>query len=147
METRTTHEELAKDTQSTKLVSLVTQNSISGISIQKNAKNTQIASRKVDKQTKNLLSYLFTGTRGGDNRIKIMLLLTEKPLNINQLSKELDLDYKAIRFHMEVLERNNMVSHAGEKYGIMYFLSTFLEYNIDAFNEIVSEFHRHSKLI
>jgi predicted transcriptional regulator len=147
MKTRIMHEELIRDTQPTKLPNLVTQNSISSIPTYKNEKNTQIMSRKVDKQTKNLLSYLFTGTRGGYNRIKIMLLLAEKPLNINQLSKELNLDYKAIRFHMEVLERNNVVSHGGEKYGIMYFLSTFLEHNIDAFNEIVLEFHRHSKLV
>lgn len=148
MKITTTYEELSEDMQSTKLVNQIMQNSIStSISMPENTKNTQIIRRKVDKQTKSLLSYLFTGTRGGDNRIKIMLLLTEKPLNINQLSKELGLDYKAIKFHMEILEKNNMIEHTREKYGVMYFLSTFLEYNIDTFNEIVAEFQRHSKLI
>jgi predicted transcriptional regulator len=145
MEITTTYEELSEDIQSAKVTNQIMQKSIStSVPMPENTKNTQIVRRKVDKQTKSLLSYLFTGTRGGDNRIKIMLLLTEKPANINQLSKELGLDYKAIKFHMEVLEKNNMIEHTGEKYGIMYFLSTFLEYNIDAFNEIVTEFQRHS---
>ncbi len=148
MKIRTTYEKLPEDPQSTKLMNHIIQNSIStNVSMPENMKNTQIMRRQVDKQTKSLLSYLFTGTRGGDNRIKIMVLLTEKPLNINQLSKELGLDYKAIKFHIEVLEKNNMVEHTGEKYGVAYFLSTFLEYNIDAFNEIVAEFYRHSKSI
>jgi hypothetical protein len=35
-----------------------------------------------------------------------------------------------------VLERNNMVIKAGEKYGVLYFISNYLEANIEAFNEI-----------
>ncbi|MGI0065306.1 MAG: ArsR/SmtB family transcription factor [Nitrosotalea sp.] len=148
MKNRTTYEELSQDVQSTKLGNQIIQNSIStSVSTPENTKNTQVTRRKIDRQTKSLLSYLFTGTRGGNNRIKIMLHLAERPLNINQLSNELGLDYKAIKFHIEILEKNNVVAHAGEKYGVVYFLSTFLEYNIDTFNEIVAEFRRHSKLI
>ncbi len=94
--------------------------------------------RKSDSQTRRLLSYLFTGTRGGVNRLRIILLLSEKPLNAHQISKELQLDYNAIQFHMDVLEKNNLVSKTGQHYGMMFSLSSFLEYNIDAFNEIVS---------
>jgi DNA-binding transcriptional ArsR family regulator len=96
----------------------------------------------VDPNTKRLLSFLFTGTRGGNNRLRIMLLLAEKPLNTHQIAKELELDYKAIKFHLGVLEKNNMVSRAGERYGTIFILSTFLEYNIDAFNEIISKLYK-----
>jgi polyhydroxyalkanoate synthesis regulator protein len=43
---------------------------------------------------------------------------------------------------MEVLEKNNLVSRAGERYGALFFLSTFLEHNIEAFNEIVEKLYR-----
>lgn len=98
--------------------------------------------RKIDPNTKRLLSYLFTGTRGGTNRLRILLLLAKRPLNTHQIAKELDLDYKAIQFHIEVLEKNNMISKAGQRYGALYFLSTFLEHNIEAFNEIVEKLYK-----
>src|SRR5256885_522825 len=66
----------------------------------------EVSKHRVDPQTKRLLSFLFTGTRGGNNRLRIMLLLAEMPLNTHQIAKELGLDYKAIQFHLEVLEKN-----------------------------------------
>lgn len=106
-----------------------------------NKTSNDMYNRKSDSQTRRLLSYLFTGTRGGANRLRIILLLSDKPLNAHQISKELNLDYNAIQFHMDVLEKNNLVSKTGQHYGTMFFLSTFLEYNINAFNEIVSKFY------
>ena len=50
-----------------------------------------------DPNAKRLLWYLFAGSKGGNNRIKIVGLLKERPYNINQLSEALGLDYKAIR--------------------------------------------------
>ncbi len=97
---------------------------------------------RIDQQTRRLLSYLFTGTRGGANRLRIILLLTERPRNANQIAKELGLDYNAIEFHVGVLEKNNMISRQGERYGILFFLSTFLEHNIEAFNEIVEKLNQ-----
>ena len=89
-----------------------------------------------DPDTKRLLWFVFTGTRGGVNRLKIISKLKEKPLNINQLAKEFGLDYKAIQHHIKVLEKNNLITKMGEKYGIMYFISTFLEVNMETFDEI-----------
>jgi len=89
-----------------------------------------------DPDTKRLLWFVFTGTRGGVNRLKIISKLKEKPLNINQLAKEFGLDYKAIQHHIKVLEKNNLITKMGEKYGIMYFISTFLEVNMEIFDEI-----------
>lgn len=97
------------------------------------------AKGRVDLQTKRLLSYLFTGTKGGTNRIRILLLLAERPLNAHQLAKELGLDYKAIQHHIGVLEKNNMITRFGERYGAIFMLSNFLEFNIEAFNEIIAK--------
>ena len=82
---------------------------------------------------------LFAGSKGGENRVKIINLLQETPLNINRMAEVLNLDYKAVQHHMDVLEKNNLVSHMGEKYGIMYFVSNYLESNIDTYKEIVSK--------
>jgi DNA-binding transcriptional ArsR family regulator len=90
----------------------------------------------LDSNAKRLLWYLFAGSRGGNNRIKIIDLLKERPYNMNQLAEALGLDYKAIQHHIVVLEKNNLVSKIGEKYGVVYFISNYLEVNIDAFNEV-----------
>jgi DNA-binding transcriptional ArsR family regulator len=92
-----------------------------------------------DPNAKRLLWFLFAGSRGGDNRMKIIDLLKERPYNINQLSESLGLDYKAIQHHILVLQKNNMITKMGEKYGVLYFISNYLEANIEAFNEIKSK--------
>ncbi|HZA06909.1 MAG TPA: winged helix-turn-helix domain-containing protein [Nitrososphaeraceae archaeon] len=93
----------------------------------------------LDPNAKRLLWYLFAGSKGGHNRIKIIDLLKEHPYNINQLAEVLGLDYKAVQHHITVLEKNNLVGKMGEKYGILYFISNYLEVNIEAFNEIKSK--------
>ncbi len=98
--------------------------------------------RKPDRETRKLLFYLFTSTRGGLTRLRIIMMLLEKPLNTHQLSQELHLDYKAVQHHMKVLEKNNMVSKIGEKYGAVYHLSNFLEINISALDEAIDKLDR-----
>lgn len=98
--------------------------------------------RKPDKETRKLLFYLFTSTRGGFTRLRIIMLLLERPLNTHQLSQELDLDYKAVQHHMKVLEKNNMISKIGDKYGAIYHLSNFLEFNIRALDEAIDKLDR-----
>ena len=98
--------------------------------------------RKPDKQTRKLLLYLFTSTRGGLTRLRIIMNLLEQPYNTHQLSQELELDYKAVQHHMKVLEKNNMVSKIGEKYGAIFHLSNFLEINITALDEAIDKLDR-----
>jgi DNA-binding transcriptional ArsR family regulator len=71
--------------------------------------------------------------------MKIIDLLKDRPYNINQLSESLGLDYKAIQHHILVLQKNNIITKMGEKYGVLYFISNYLEANIEAFNEIKSK--------
>ena len=92
-----------------------------------------------DPSVKRLLWFIFAGSRGGLNRLKIISILKDRPLNNNQLAKELNLDYKAIQHHIKVLEKNNLITKEGEKYGITYFISTFLEVNMETFNEIAEK--------
>ncbi len=94
---------------------------------------------------KNLLWMVFANSRGGHNRIKLVLTLKKSSLNAHQLAKELRLNYRAIQHHLNVLEKNNLVSHVGEKYGITYFISTFLEVNMEVFDEIVAGLFREKK--
>ena len=98
-----------------------------------------------DREAKRLLWYLFAGSRGGENRIKIIELIKEQPHNINQLAEALGVDYKAVQHHIGVLEKNNMVTRVGEKYGVLYFISNYLEANIEAFNEIRAAINKKKK--
>lgn len=86
-----------------------------------------------------MLWYLIAGTRGGVNRAKIIKYLNERPNNVNQLAEILKVDYRTIRYHMDVLEENEIVTSAGEKYGKLYFLSEKMEKNYDTFLEIWKE--------
>ena len=92
-----------------------------------------------DPNARRLFWYLFAGSKGGVNRIRFIELLKERPYNINQLAEALGLDYKTIQHHVAALERNNLVNKMGEKYGILYFISNYLEANIESFNEVSSK--------
>lgn len=99
-----------------------------------------------DPEAKRLLWFLFAGSRGGENRIRIIDLLKDQPYNMNQLAEALGLDYKAVQHHVGVLEKNNMVTRAGEKYGVLYFISNYLEANVEAFNEVRAAIDRKAGL-
>ncbi|MER3408263.1 MAG: transcriptional regulator [Nitrososphaera sp.] len=98
-----------------------------------------------DPDARRLLWFLFAGSRGGENRIRIIDLLKERPYNTNQLAEAMGLDYKAIQHHMGVLEKNSMVVRQGEKYGVLYFISNYLEHNIAAFEEVKAAIERKKK--
>jgi DNA-binding transcriptional ArsR family regulator len=84
-----------------------------------------------------LLGWLIAGTRGGPTRAKIIEILKETPQNANQLANQLGMDYRTIRHHLKVLEKNRVVTTAGEGYGTTYFLSPAMEENYGIFEEIV----------
>ncbi|MGB9915340.1 MAG: ArsR/SmtB family transcription factor [Candidatus Bathyarchaeales archaeon] len=94
---------------------------------------------------KYLLGWLIAGTRGGVTRARIIEALREAPQNANQLATLLALDYRTIRHHLKVLQKNRLITTAGEGYGITYFLSPFLEENYSVFEEILNRIWKKEK--
>jgi len=88
---------------------------------------------------KYLLGWLIAGTRGGPTRVKIIQSLKDKPQNANQLATLLGMDYKTMRHHLEVLEKNRLITSIGERYGATYFLSQVMEDNYSLFEEITNK--------
>lgn len=95
-----------------------------------------------DPYAKRLLWFVFAGSRGGLNRLKLVQTIRENPLNANQLAKEMGLDYKAITHHIGVLEKNNIITRLGEKYNVTFFISNFLDANMESFEEIAKKLEK-----
>ena len=83
-----------------------------------------------------LLWYILAGSRGGVNRGRIINLLREGPRNVNQLAEALDVHYRVAEHHVRALEKNNLVTPAGEHYGKLYFLSQEMEAHLIIFDEV-----------
>jgi DNA-binding transcriptional ArsR family regulator len=86
-----------------------------------------------------LLGWLIAGTRGGASRAEIIKALRDSPQNANQLAIQLGKDYKTIRHHLHVLEKNRIITSVGDKYGATYFLSQTMEENYVLFEEILNK--------
>ncbi len=90
---------------------------------------------------KNLLWYLIAGTKGGITRGRIIDFLKKSPSNANKTAGILKLDYKTVKHHLEVLEKNGVVIPINKgKYGTVYFLSELMNTNIKIFDEIWDQF-------
>jgi len=94
---------------------------------------------------KYLLGWLIAGTRGGATRAQIIKALRETPKNANQLANLLNKDYRTIRHHLKVLEKNKIITSAGDRYGTTYFLSPAMEENYALFEEILKKIWEKEK--
>jgi len=94
---------------------------------------------------KYLLGWLIAGTRGGVTRAKIIETLRENPQNANQLANLLGMDYRTIRHHLKILQKNRIITSAGNGYGTTYFLSTEMEENYGIFEEILNKLWKKQK--
>jgi predicted transcriptional regulator len=88
---------------------------------------------------KRLLWWLLAGSVGGVNRGRLLEELFQTPRNANELSKMLFLDYKTIRHHLDVLEKNHLIISTDTGYGKIYFPSDLLESNKTLFQDIWSQ--------
>jgi predicted transcriptional regulator len=88
---------------------------------------------------KQLLGWLITGTKGGKTRAQIIKIVKSNPQNANQLATQLKVDYKTIRHHLTILQKNKIIIPVGEHYSTVYFLSQPMEENYAAFEEITSK--------
>ena len=86
-----------------------------------------------------VLWYVFTGTRGGTNRIRILKALDQRPRNANQLAEDLDLDYKTVRHHLDVLVENDIVVTSGDGYGAVYLPSDRARHHWETIEDIIEQ--------
>jgi predicted transcriptional regulator len=92
-----------------------------------------------DPELRRLIWYLLGGTRGAENRARIIRAIKERPRNLNQLANDLGLQYTLAQHHVSVLKRNSLVAVVGEHYGQTYFLSPWLEAHFDIFESVAKE--------
>jgi DNA-binding transcriptional ArsR family regulator len=64
--------------------------------------------------------YVFTGTRGGAPRIRIVRALDERPRTATQLAADLDLTDTTIRHHLGVLLDNEILTNGGSREETVY---------------------------
>lgn len=90
---------------------------------------------------KRIMVYLFIGSRGGQNRVRIVELISKEPVNPNKISERLSLDYKTVQHHLKMLEENGvLVASAKETYGAVYFLTPYFEKNFEAIKAMWARF-------
>ncbi len=94
---------------------------------------------------KHLLGWLIAGTRGGVTRAYIIKALKETPKNANQLAHLLEMDYRTIRHHLQILQKNKIITSVGDRYGLTYFLSQEMEDNYALFEEIMVKIWKKEK--
>ncbi|MDP2767734.1 MAG: winged helix-turn-helix domain-containing protein [Candidatus Methanoperedens sp.] len=46
----------------------------------------------------------------------MLKLLIDRPYNANQLAEAMNMDYKTIRHHLDILTKNGVITMEGDKY-------------------------------
>ena len=95
----------------------------------------------LDPSFKRMMVYIFVGSRGGQNRVRIVEMLRSEPSNPNRISEKLNLDYKTIQHHLKMLEQNSvLVASSKGSYGAVYFLTPYFERYFDAIRTMWARF-------
>ncbi len=81
---------------------------------------------KSNKQQK-LLCHLIQGTRGGKTRALILKHLSDKSYNANELATDLNIDYKTVRHHLNVLIKNGIIGKSNDGSYDLYFILNNIE--------------------
>ena len=84
-----------------------------------------------------MLWWIFVGSKGGKMRAKIISKIMEKPMNAHQLAQALNVNYRTITHHVDILLEHNLISGEGPKYGTIYFPSKILESNFQSLRELI----------
>ena len=88
---------------------------------------------------KKALWYLIAGTRGGENRARIIRELDDRPRNANQLADALGVEYNTVRHHLEMLQDHDVIEEGEQEYGKLYFLTDRFERHRDEFETITDK--------
>ena len=85
------------------------------------------------------LSNILIGRKGGKTTIKIIDALLIKPYNANQLSNQLNLDYKTVVHHINIVCEHNYVDKEETKHSNIYYPSNRLINCLDEYY-LIKEF-------
>ncbi len=86
---------------------------------------------------RSLLWYLLAGTRGGPNRVRLLERLYDRPYNAHQLAEALGMDYRTVRHHLRLLEKNRLIVRPiGAAYASPYELAPNLRYRFELVLEV-----------
>jgi len=102
-------------------------------------------------ETRKYFRQIFTGMGGRFTRLKIISLISKKPINAHKIAHELQYDYKTIQHNIKVLEEHNLIKKDEEGYGEPYHVTYFLQENIlsleDVIKKVVEKIHSKKKYI
>ena len=86
-----------------------------------------------------LFYQLFKADNGENGRVNIMKALLEAPMNLNQLAKKLDVNYRTVKHHVDILVKEEMLSVEKRRgrYGSLYFPSNLFKSHIKLFYDII----------
>ena len=88
-----------------------------------------------------MMVYIFVGSRGGQNRARIVEMLRGDPSNPNKISEKLQLDYKTVQHHIRMLEQNGVIVASSKgSYGAVYFLTPYFEKHFDTISTMWARF-------
>jgi predicted ArsR family transcriptional regulator len=86
-----------------------------------------------------VLWQVLAGTRGGPNRARLLKAVDARPRNANQLADDLDLAYKTVRHHLEVLESNDVVHSSEAEYGAVYLPTDRVQSHWETVEDIIEQ--------
>ena len=92
---------------------------------------------KIDKYMNNVFSSVFTGMGGRYTRLRIICAITENPMNILEISKKLELDYKTVKHSIKILEENSLITREGEGYGDTFHPSEKISNNLETLYSVI----------
>jgi predicted transcriptional regulator len=70
-----------------------------------------------------IFDIIIGGTRGGPMRLSIVVLLSKRSMNTNEIARNLRIDYKTAEYHLRVLSQNCIVSRKGDGYASKFSLT------------------------
>ncbi len=86
-----------------------------------------------------MLWWLFVGSRGGEMRLRIVEEILKGPANANQLAERLNVNYRTVRHHLDVLTEAGLVTADGPRYGQLYYPTDLLLRSIESIRRSVRE--------
>jgi len=82
----------------------------------------------MDSKTR-LLYWMLEASKGGPTRIRILQVISAKPMNLRKLAMEVKLDYKTVQSHIDLLSENGVIYTPKKGYGQVFFISPDWEEN------------------